>query len=168
MLAVPLCLQQEMREGHPLLDNLLIAQAEREKVPVEGLEDYLQVPAAISAIPPAIMTELLVETLRDLGDEEDALRTSAQLYLAGETAAIWQFSSRSAAETVGTDRARQVFAALGDALIRARNRAWMKVMVPELAKGGVFAAFGALHLPGEAGVIELLRARGFELTRLDG
>ena len=37
-----------------------------------------------------------------------------------------------------------------------------------LEMGGVFAAFGALHLPGEVGVIELLRARGFEVTRLDG
>ena len=37
-----------------------------------------------------------------------------------------------------------------------------------LETGGVFAAFGAMHLVGEAGVIELLRARGFEVTRLDG
>ena len=28
-------------------------------------------------------------------------------------------------------------------------------------------AVGALHLPGEEGVIELLRAKGFTLTRVD-
>jgi len=168
VLAVPVCLQQAMRDGAPLLDNLLISRAEEAQIPVAGLENYLQVPAAISAIPRPMMTELLVETIRDLGEEEDALHTSAALYRAGETAAIWEFSIRSAADTLGMARARQVFAALNRSLIRARNRAWMKVMVPELARGGVFAAFGALHLPGEDGVIALLRARGFEVTRLDG
>jgi uncharacterized protein YbaP (TraB family) len=28
-------------------------------------------------------------------------------------------------------------------------------------------AVGALHLPGEDGIIELLRGRGFTVTRLD-
>jgi uncharacterized protein YbaP (TraB family) len=60
-----------------------------------------------------------------------------------------------------------IYAQFAAALIDARNRAWMDVLVPQLELGGVFAAFGALHLPGETGVIELLRARGFEVTRLD-
>jgi uncharacterized protein YbaP (TraB family) len=166
-LAVPSCLQQEMRAGHPLLDNLLSAQAAEAGIPVAGLEDYERVPAALAAVPPAVMTEILVETIRDLGGEEDALATSARLYRAGETAAIWEFGIHTAAETVGAARAREIFAALHDSLVAARNRDWMAVLEPELARGGVFAAFGALHLPGADGVIELLRARGFELTRLD-
>ena len=38
---------------------------------------------------------------------------------------------------------------------------------PELGKGNVFMAVGALHLPGEEGVVELLRSQGFKLTRVD-
>ena len=46
--------------------------------------------------------------------------------------------------------------------------AWMAVMAPELERGGVFAAFGALHLPGAEGVVELLRQKGFTVTRVEG
>jgi uncharacterized protein YbaP (TraB family) len=35
-----------------------------------------------------------------------------------------------------------------------------------LSEGGVFAAFGALHLYGERGVPSLLEKRGFKLRRL--
>ena len=38
---------------------------------------------------------------------------------------------------------------------------------PFLDKGGAFVAVGALHLPGDAGVIEMLRKDGYTLTRAD-
>ncbi len=47
--------------------------------------------------------------------------------------------------------------------IEARNRRMLETLLPELTEGGVFAAVGALHLPGEAGLIALLEARGFDL-----
>ena len=36
----------------------------------------------------------------------------------------------------------------------------------ELRTGGVFMAIGSYHLPGEAGMIELLRREGFRVTRI--
>jgi uncharacterized protein YbaP (TraB family) len=168
LLATPECMQREMRAGQPVLDNLLIAEAKTAGIPVAGLETYLQGPASIAAVPPAILNRILVETLLSLGDEEDGLRTAASLYQSGEIAAIWEFSIHTAAETLGETESREIFAAFGATVNEGRNRAWMAVLEPELARGGVFAAFGALHLPGDNGVIELLRARGFEVTRLDG
>ena len=47
-----------------------------------------------------------------------------------------------------------------------RNRAWTGTLVPHLERGGVFVAVGALHFAGEHGLIELLRERGFVLTRV--
>ena len=38
----------------------------------------------------------------------------------------------------------------------------------EAGDEGIVAAFGALHLPGEAGVLSLLQDEGFTITRLDG
>ena len=97
----------------------------------------------------------------------DARRTSVELYQTAEIAAIWEFSIVTGAETVGIARSREIFGEFADLLLDKRNRAWMETMLPQLETGGVFAAFGAMHLVGEAGVIELLRAQGFEVSRLD-
>jgi uncharacterized protein YbaP (TraB family) len=37
---------------------------------------------------------------------------------------------------------------------------------PVLATGDAFIAVGALHLPGEEGLVELLRAQGYRLTAM--
>ena len=50
-------------------------------------------------------------------------------------------------------------------LLDVRNRAWMPRLQTELSIGNAFVAVGALHLPGEVGLIELLRDIGFSGTR---
>ncbi len=52
-------------------------------------------------------------------------------------------------------------------LIDNRNLNWIPKLEPELNKGGLFIAVGALHLPGEKGVITLLQEKGFKLTPLN-
>jgi hypothetical protein len=168
LISVPQCTLTEMKQGQPALDTLLMSKASEADVPVVGMETYEQAIGALASIPAETMNEILLETLRDLSGEEDARRTAIGLYQAGEIAAIWEFSILTAADTIGMARSRVIFAQFAAALIDARNRAWMKVMLPEIERGNVFAAFGAAHLPGEPGIIELLRARGFEVTRLDG
>jgi uncharacterized protein YbaP (TraB family) len=168
LLAVPRCMLREAQQGQPTLDALLMSKAAEAGIPVAGMETYQQAIDSIASVPADTMNELLLEMLRDLSGEEDARRTSVALYQAAEIAAIWEFSILSGAETVGVARSREIFDQLADLLIDTRNRAWMKVLAPALETGGVFAAFGAMHLVGEAGVIELLRAQGFEVTRLDG
>jgi uncharacterized protein YbaP (TraB family) len=168
LVGVPQCMRAEMQQGQPTLDTLLMAKAAEAGVPVAGLETFEQALGGISAIPDDTMNEILLEGLRALSEEEDARWTSVGLYLSGEIAAIWEFSIQSAAESLGMIRSREIMAQMGDSLLDTRNRAWMDALAPQLARGGVFAAFGAMHLVGDAGVIELLRARGFTVTRLDG
>lgn len=167
LLAVPQCVMREAQQGQPTLDGLLMSKAADAGIPVVGLESYQQAIDSIASIPADTMDELLIEMLRDMSGEEDSRRTSVGLYLAGEIAAIWEFSIMSGAETTGIGRSREIFDQLADLLINRRNRAWMTTMLPQMETGGVFAAFGAMHLIGESGVIELLRAEGFEVTRLD-
>jgi len=167
LLAVPQCMLHEAQQGQPTLDELLMSNAAAQGIPVAGLETYEQAIGSMASIPAATMDELLLEMLRDLSGEEDARRTSVELYQTAEIAAIWEFSIVTGAETVGIARSREIFGEFADLLLDKRNRAWMETMLPQLETGGVFAAFGAMHLVGEAGVIELLRAEGFEVTRLD-
>ncbi len=168
MLSVPDCMFREALSGAEILDSLLRERATLAGIPVAGLERYEDALAAIDAIDPELRTRMLLGMVRERTAEEDIRATVARLYRDGEIAAIWEFSSRTTAETAGPEASAEMFAAVESRLMAGRNRAWLRVMVPELAAGGVFAAFGALHLPGEQGLVELLRAEGFELTRLDG
>lgn len=167
LLAVPQCMLREAQQGQPTLDGLLMSDAAERGIPVAGLETYQQAIDSIASVPVVAMDQLLLDMLRDMSGEEDARRTAVALYQAAEIAAIWEFSIVSGAETAGIARSREIFDQLADLLLGTRNRAWMETLVPELKAGGVFAAFGAMHLVGDAGVIELLRAEGFEVTRQD-
>ena len=45
-----------------------------------------------------------------------------------------------------------------------RNRAWLPVIEAQAAKGQLVVAFGALHLPGETGVLNLLAQNGWKIS----
>ena len=48
----------------------------------------------------------------------------------------------------------------------ARNRVMADRMAARLNRGGAFIAVGALHLPGERGLLSLLSQRGYTVTRV--
>jgi len=50
-----------------------------------------------------------------------------------------------------------------EVMIDQRNLNWVEKLEIQLQKGGLFIAVGALHLPGEKGLIQLLEARGYTL-----
>ena len=47
--------------------------------------------------------------------------------------------------------------------IDTRNRIMAERMTERLNQGGAFIAIGALHLPGEKGLVSLLKARGYRV-----
>jgi uncharacterized protein len=50
-----------------------------------------------------------------------------------------------------------------EAALDVRNERMIERMIPLLRKGGHFVAVGALHLPGEDGILARLKASGFEV-----
>lgn len=49
-------------------------------------------------------------------------------------------------------------------LVFARNRNWIPTIVESMKKGSILVSVGAGHLPGENGVISLLRAQGYTVS----
>ncbi|MGB0980431.1 MAG: TraB/GumN family protein, partial [Croceimicrobium sp.] len=54
-----------------------------------------------------------------------------------------------------------------EVMIDDRNKNWIVSLEEPLQEGGLFIAVGALHLPGEKGLIKLLQAKGFKFTALN-
>jgi len=51
-------------------------------------------------------------------------------------------------------------------LVDERNRNFLAHARPELDKGGLVMAIGNFHLPGTAGMVELLRRAGYRVDRV--
>ena len=52
-------------------------------------------------------------------------------------------------------------------LLDTRNQRMAERAAPFIEDGNAFIAVGALHLPGETGLVQLLRDRGYKVTAVD-
>jgi uncharacterized protein YbaP (TraB family) len=82
-------------------------------------------------------------------------------YLAGDLRGLEATTEEQLADL--PPQTRKYFVEQG---IVARNRRMLEALLPKLAEKTVFVAVGALHLPGESGLIQLLRREGYELKPL--
>jgi uncharacterized protein len=167
LLAMPVCHLEELAAGATSLDNAMADRATAAGIPHAGLETYEAALAAFRSIPPDDFLAMLVETSAMLDREEDIFRTNLDLYAAGRLSTIDAFGRWMSTRP----RSRPDSAALYDEvmaeLVGGRNRAWLDRLEPELARGGAFVAVGALHLPGADGLVQLLRDRGWTVTRVE-
>ena len=167
LLALPACHLEALAAGATPLDDAMAARATAGGIPHAGLETYEAALAAFGRIAPDRLLAVLVETSA-LGErEEDIFRTNLDLYAAGRLAMIDAFGRWLSTRPPSGPGSAALYDEVKAELVDTRNRAWLDPLEAELAEGGAFVAVGALHLPGSAGLIELLRARGWVLTRLD-
>jgi uncharacterized protein YbaP (TraB family) len=106
----------------------------------------------------------LVSTI-ELGDRmDDVMTTMTELYLQGEIGLIMPLLNAVAEEEAGVPAD---YATFEQRIVTDRNHVMAEGSAPILADGNAFIAVGALHLPGDEGLVELLRKQGFTLTRVN-
>lgn len=143
------------------MDFSLSLRAAGAGLKVVGLETLEQQLAFLEEMPIEQQLALLDQTLDDLERVGEVHEQMVDSYLAGDLQALEGQAVEQMAEL--EPAARDYFMAQG---IEARNRRMLGTLLPLLAADSVFVAVGALHLVGDAGLIELLRGEGFELTPL--
>ncbi|MEM8793423.1 MAG: TraB/GumN family protein [Pseudomonadota bacterium] len=166
LLGFPACQLAEIQSGTPVLDDRLANHGLENGVPNNGLETYEAALAALERMAGEDFSEMMVDLSVTVDADDDIHETNMSLYASGDIQAIFEFGIWYAEEK-GLTGVRERAEAFSDAALVARNRAWMGKLVPELDQGSVFVGVGALHLPGEEGMVELIRGAGFEVTRLD-
>jgi uncharacterized protein YbaP (TraB family) len=160
-IASPVCDATARQQGAPVLDQLIAERARREGKALQGLETIEEQFTAMAGLPREFHVNGLVDLLALGPLADDLSETTKRLYLAGQTGALLPlaraFSPRSyAGAGVSQFRTR---------LISERNQRMAERALPHLSEGGVFLAVGALHLPGDDGLVELLRRRGLTVER---
>ena len=164
MLALPGC-EMERKGSAEVLDIDLARRAQASGKAVEGLETALEQIEAMASLPVEDHVRGLVETVR-LGDRiEDVFETMIDVYVAGHTARL--VPTLSVMLDSGDDEAAAQYAAFEETMINARNRTMAARLPDHLKDGGAFVAVGALHIPGEQGLVAQLQRDGHAVTAVE-
>jgi len=145
--------------GKKPLDEALRAQAETAGKPVIGLESVEEQIATLDGMSRDDQLRMLDTTLVQAGEIERVFATLRDAYLARDLAAVYAILSAAAQEdsTGALGRFEQ-------RLLVERNRRMVERMAGLLRRGNAFVAVGALHLPGEQGILQLLADQGYAVT----
>lgn len=160
-IALPTCELARKASGLKILDVKLANDATATGKQLLGLESGLEQIEALASLPLEFHMKGLIDTLKLGARADDMVETMIAIYLEGRTNLFWPLFE----ETLGGGESLgEGYADFEQTIIVKRNHTMADRAEPVLAQGGTFMAVGALHLPGEEGVIELLRGKGYRLT----
>jgi len=149
-----------MRHGYDPrqgLDVHMAALARRDGKPVEGLETFEEQIVFFDSLPMALQSDMLLESLAEIGDLEAGMGRTVEAWRRGDTAYL--------ADELLEELRR--YPELYERLVTERNRKW----VPRLAalldrEGDYLVVVGALHLVGPDSVLAMLAAEGVRAEQL--
>lgn len=169
---LPKCALEDLQAKRFGIDKNIEAAAKSLEKPVHSLDDIGDLLAYFSKDPlPQQVDEMRWSLMLDL-PEDPTTSGITGFYFKEEAQMAWAYTMHYfdtlAATVPATDAAKLhgLTTELMEDLIIGRNQQWMETLVPQLARTPSFVAVGALHLPGEDGVLRLLEKEGFSLKRL--
>jgi len=140
------------------LDLTLYQSAIAQGKATKGLETVEEQLAVFDTLPEINQIEMLRDSLENRHLFEQMFEELRAAYLERELGTLHQLSHKYA--PADKDTARR----LEERLVNKRNRLMVDRMGSILKQGNNFIAVGALHLPGQKGILNLLQQQGFQVT----
>lgn len=140
------------------IDMMMQQRAKEKGKEVKGLETIDSQLDILFGSSISEQAKSLMETVNDPRKSMKAAVAMTNAYLAGNLAELDRMMHDP---EIGMD------AAEADRLINRRNGAWVEFMIGVLPTASIIAVVGAGHLPGEKGVINLLRKAGYKVEPAD-
>ncbi len=145
------------RSGLPM-DFALQLEATKQGKRTYGLETIAEQVAVFDGLPLADQITLLAHTVANASKLDAQFDELLKAYLTRDLDALVALEVK---HRPADDVAYRVFM---DRLVHQRNLRLLERMGPRLKEGNAFIAVGALHLPGEEGLLHLLRRAGYRVT----
>ena len=141
------------------LDQHFMQRAGKDGKTVSGLETALDQMGALDRTPLSEQENMLAEALGPAAEMRSKIMELHDIWRAGDEARLLEMVNGDMAE-----KTPQMYVLLN----RDRNNAWLPQVVAMLGeKETRLVIVGAMHLIGNDGLVELLRARGVEVERVD-
>jgi len=157
--AIVMTLSVPKPETGLFLDYVLYRGAQEQGKKIVGLEKMAEQLAVFTDLSISDQVTLLRDTLKEYKQFPQQFQQLIEVYLQRDLNKLVTLSEEG---MTSSDKALQEH--FMTALVDKRNRRMAERLAPLLNKGGVFAAVGALHLPGDTGLVALLRKQGLTVT----
>ncbi len=166
LLSLPPCATATLQTAQGL-DGRIMDMARAADVPMTSLEAYDTVFQLFKAAPLEEQIAMMEAALVAPDTSEDLFSTLLAGYFDEALTESWEVSRLLSRRLSPLDPAESdaMFAQLQADLLVKRNVDWMPVILDAAQAGRVVVAVGAAHLQGEAGLLNLLKSEGFDLTR---
>ncbi|AGI66572.1 putative GumN family protein [Octadecabacter antarcticus 307] len=167
-LAIPPCAMASMMAGDLGLDGLLMKDAAALNLPVMALEPWQDMLALLSSGTFDKQIDALHISLVDPDIQDAFISTLISSYFNEDTSYGWYINSHLIDHMPNVDPALfdAQLAELEEDLLNERNRNWIPVIEAAAASHNqIFIAFGAAHLFGDQGVLNLLADNDWTITR---
>jgi len=129
---------------------------------VVGLETLEQQLSFLEEMPLPMQLSLLDQAIEEFSQVNEVHDLMVDAYLKNDLVELQALSDEQL-----EDVSREAADYFTESGIRLRNLRMAQSLLPYLEHNRVFVAVGALHLPGDEGLLNLLRRQGFELSPLD-
>lgn len=142
----------------PPLDTKLLQFAKNQNIPQLGLEDAFQAIQIFATLPENQQIKILKDATCNYDTSQEILDTVEKMYLQSNL-------SNLVATAMGYQiEGETLYDELNLSLIDKRNIIFINALIPKVDEKSHFIAVGALHLFGEHGMIEMLKARGYQVN----
>jgi uncharacterized protein YbaP (TraB family) len=139
-------------------DRLFAQMAGNARKPVLGLETAEQQISILDRVPMKEQIHGLMEMARNPDEVKKEITLLMAAYKAQDLPQLMKLSKESEFDTEGPE--------FMDEVLSKRNLNWIPVIEKAARNKPTFFAFGALHLGGESGVVNLLRSKGYTVKAI--
>jgi uncharacterized protein YbaP (TraB family) len=148
-------------ENTAVMEQVIMQEAKEQNKKIKGLETMAYQAGILDSIPYKLQAEQLVKYIDDAVSGKDTSNTEmTDMWKAYNEQDLKKLEDMMIKSDIGVDN-------YTDLLLYHRNRNWVAKLKTLLPGKALLIAVGAGHLPGEKGVINLLRKEGYTVSPIE-
>jgi uncharacterized protein len=147
-------------EKTAMMEQVIMEEAKESNKKIKGLESMAYQAGVLDSIPYKLQAEQLVSYINDINKNKKEDTELEEMMKAYKSQDLEKLEALLLKTDMGIGNFTEV-------LLYNRNRNWVAKLKDLLPEKSLLIAVGAGHLPGENGVINLLRKAGYKVTPLE-
>jgi uncharacterized protein len=161
MLAASMIMQTSTECDNAIsMEQLIMMEAKKSEKEIKGMETMAYQLSIFDSIPYEVQAKQLLSFIADEGTEEKASKDYDEMATAYRNQDLSKLEALINNEEFGIGY-------FTDLLLYNRNKNWVNTMQKLFSSNSIVVAVGAGHLPGERGVINLLRKAGYTVEPVE-